>query len=119
MIFYDFSIKQNHLGITQAVFLWFIFGTTSPNLFFHRMCPPVFIPRPETEQLVSLVLQDKVFQSGAARLRVLEIGCGSGAVSLSLLSEAAGGPDGRRLRVTAVDQGGWPDFVKRSHLLGR
>ncbi len=61
-----------------------------------RMRPPVFIPRPETEELVGLVLQ---------RLRpghkVLEIGCGSGAVALSLLRE---GPSG--VEVTAVDRSG-------------
>lgn len=44
------------------------------------MCPPVFIPRPETEQLVDLVVE------GAPKNAViLEVGCGSGAVSLSLI----------------------------------
>lgn len=47
-----------------------------------KMVPPVFIPRPETEELVELILQqcdDKLTS------RFLEIGCGSGAISLSLL----------------------------------
>ncbi|NXA33394.1 HEMK1 methyltransferase, partial [Eudromia elegans] len=74
-----------------------------------KMRPPVFIPRPETEDLVSLVVQDGsrrheegnsgLLCAAAACLPViLEIGCGSGAVALSLL---------RRLpqsRVIAVDK---------------
>lgn len=54
---------------------------------FHRLtlkvAPPVFIPRPETEELVELAI-------GVLREmespRVLEIGCGSGAISLALLN---------------------------------
>lgn len=47
-----------------------------------QMRPPVFIPRPETEELVELVLQ----QIDVKRpLRFLEIGSGSGAISLALL----------------------------------
>ncbi|XP_055595544.1 MTRF1L release factor glutamine methyltransferase-like [Uranotaenia lowii] len=49
-----------------------------------KMAPPVFIPRPETEELVELILQqidtDKEF-------RFLEIGCGTGAIALSILSQ--------------------------------
>lgn len=47
-----------------------------------KMKPPVFIPRPETEELVELILQqtdDKI------TMRFLEVGCGSGAISLALL----------------------------------
>lgn len=47
-----------------------------------QMRPPVFIPRPETEELVELVLQ----QFDAKKpIRLLEVGCGSGAISLALL----------------------------------
>lgn len=47
-----------------------------------RLRPPVFIPRPETEQLVGLILA-----SAGEESSFLEIGCGSGAISLSLLKE--------------------------------
>lgn len=55
-----------------------------------KMRPPVFIPRPETEELVDLVLKDLQTQPGVgvdnnAQLTCLEVGCGSGAISLSLL----------------------------------
>ncbi|XP_038054356.1 MTRF1L release factor glutamine methyltransferase-like [Patiria miniata] len=56
--------------------------------------PPVFIPRPETEMLVDLILGH---YSEDSKLHFLEIGCGSGAISLSLLSELL------LARVTAVD----------------
>ena len=64
------------------------------------MKPPVFIPRPETEQLVSLVLEKCDFQSGG-KMRILEVGCGSGAVCLSLLKEA---PNADGISVTAIDR---------------
>lgn len=58
------------------------------------MRPPVFIPRPETEQLVEIILGE--MKEGPVRL--LEIGPGSGAISLSLLKSK---PD---LLVTAVER---------------
>ena len=68
------------------------------------MKPPVFIPRPETEQLVSLVLKKCDFRGGGGggdeKLRILEVGCGSGAVCLSLLKEAPA----ETIKVTAVDR---------------
>lgn len=47
-----------------------------------KMQPPIFIPRPETEELVELILQqcDDKFT-----MRFVEVGCGSGAISLALL----------------------------------
>lgn len=46
------------------------------------MVPPVFIPRPETEELVNLILQQIDITD---EINFLEIGCGSGAISLALL----------------------------------
>uniref|UniRef100_A0A182W7G6 peptide chain release factor N(5)-glutamine methyltransferase n=1 Tax=Anopheles minimus TaxID=112268 RepID=A0A182W7G6_9DIPT len=50
-----------------------------------KMIPPVFIPRPETEELVELILQQ---MDNEQETRFLEIGCGTGAISLSLLKHA-------------------------------
>lgn len=47
------------------------------------MQPPVFIPRPETEELVELILQQQIDLT--KRIRFLEIGSGTGAISLSIL----------------------------------
>ncbi|NWI49352.1 HEMK1 methyltransferase, partial [Calyptomena viridis] len=72
-----------------------------------KMRPPVFIPRPETEDLVSLVLQEesqKCWNSGLCfpvpvpHPVILEIGCGSGAIALSLLCKLP------QSRVIAVDK---------------
>ncbi|KAG7326443.1 hypothetical protein KOW79_009844 [Hemibagrus wyckioides] len=63
-----------------------------------KMRPPVFIPRPETEELVSLVLKDLRSQWGMRTLRCLEVGCGSGAISLSLLHSVP------QLKAFALDQ---------------
>ncbi|XP_030063071.1 MTRF1L release factor glutamine methyltransferase [Microcaecilia unicolor] len=65
------------------------------------MRPPVFIPRPETELLVALVIEEfqrKMKPRGAEHRdlaaaeasqypMILEVGCGSGAISLSLLKK--------------------------------
>lgn len=61
-----------------------------------KMRPPVFIPRPETEDLISLVLEEEsqkheeknsglCFPAAVPHPVILEIGCGSGAIALSLL----------------------------------
>ncbi|KAJ7424756.1 HemK methyltransferase family member 1 [Willisornis vidua] len=59
-----------------------------------KMRPPVFIPRPETEDLVSLVVEEESQKCANSGLGIpvpvphpviLEIGCGSGAIALSLL----------------------------------
>ncbi|KAM9226942.1 MTRF1L release factor glutamine methyltransferase [Leptosomus discolor] len=60
-----------------------------------KMRPPVFIPRPETEDLVSLVVEEEswkceknsglCFPVPVPHPVILEVGCGSGAVALSLL----------------------------------
>ncbi|NXJ64713.1 HEMK1 methyltransferase, partial [Rostratula benghalensis] len=62
-----------------------------------KMRPPVFIPRPETEDLVSLVVEEEsqkceknsglCFPFPIPRPVILEIGCGSGAIALSLLHQ--------------------------------
>ncbi|XP_020029981.1 MTRF1L release factor glutamine methyltransferase isoform X2 [Castor canadensis] len=56
-----------------------------------KMAPPVFIPRPETEELVEWVLEEIAQRSYVVKGQhgplILEVGCGSGAISLSLLSQ--------------------------------
>lgn len=47
-----------------------------------KMRPPVFIPRPETENLVDFILRD---YKSDRELNILEICCGSGAVSAAIL----------------------------------
>jgi release factor glutamine methyltransferase len=51
---------------------------------------PVLIPRPETEELVELVLASDLSSDGTERasggVRVLDVGCGSGAILAALLA---------------------------------
>ncbi|NXN92635.1 HEMK1 methyltransferase, partial [Rhinopomastus cyanomelas] len=73
-----------------------------------KMRPPVFIPRPETEDLVSLVVEEEsqkreknsglCFPVPTPHPMILEIGCGSGAIALSLLRKLP------QSRVIAVDK---------------
>lgn len=46
-----------------------------------KLVPPIFIPRPETEILVDIVLKHVLTTQSS---KVLEVGCGSGAISLAL-----------------------------------
>uniref|UniRef100_A0A8C4LYW1 peptide chain release factor N(5)-glutamine methyltransferase n=1 Tax=Equus asinus asinus TaxID=83772 RepID=A0A8C4LYW1_EQUAS len=68
-----------------------------------KMAPPVFIPRPETEELVEWVLEEVTQRSHVVGAQggplILEVGCGSGAISFSLLSQLP------QSRVIAVDKG--------------
>ncbi|KAI3369384.1 hypothetical protein L3Q82_007625 [Scortum barcoo] len=67
-----------------------------------KMRPPVFIPRPETEELVELVLTDLERKPSNGvddhHVTCLEVGCGSGAISLSLLKRLP------QLKAIALDQ---------------
>lgn len=48
-----------------------------------KLVPPVFIPRPETEIIVDIILK-RLSYLQEAHHEILEIGCGSGAISLAL-----------------------------------
>ncbi|XP_053577084.1 MTRF1L release factor glutamine methyltransferase isoform X2 [Bombina bombina] len=63
-----------------------------------RMRPPVFIPRPETEELVGVTLSGCSALQSSPDPVILEVGCGSGAVSLALLRKLP------QARVIAVDK---------------
>ncbi|XP_005410357.1 PREDICTED: hemK methyltransferase family member 1 isoform X5 [Chinchilla lanigera] len=56
-----------------------------------KMAPPVFIPRPETEELVEWVLEEMAQRPPLMEAQdgpwILEVGCGSGAISLGLLTQ--------------------------------
>ncbi|HFI0149743.1 TPA: peptide chain release factor N(5)-glutamine methyltransferase [Streptococcus suis] len=71
----------------------YIIGKTDFHGLEFAVDERVLIPRPETEELVDLVLQE----NSRADLRVLDIGTGSGAIAISL---AHARPD---WQVTAVD----------------
>lgn len=51
-----------------------------------RVGPGVFIPRPETEQVVQAVL-DRLSQHGPAQPRIADLGTGSGAIAAAIAAE--------------------------------
>nr|XP_012216990.1 PREDICTED: hemK methyltransferase family member 1 [Linepithema humile] len=61
-----------------------------------KLVPPIFIPRPETEILVDFVLK-RLSSSQAETCEILEIGCGSGAISLALAHAC------KKIKCTAID----------------
>ncbi|XP_044736816.1 MTRF1L release factor glutamine methyltransferase [Chrysoperla carnea] len=62
-----------------------------------KIKPPVFIPRPETEELVELVLKS-IEPMSKTDLKIADICCGSGAISLALLKA------NNKISVIAVDR---------------
>jgi release factor glutamine methyltransferase len=50
-----------------------------------KLRPPVLIPRPETEELVELVLRGAPKPRPGLHYHVLDVGCGSGAILVALL----------------------------------
>ena len=58
----------------------YILGSWQFREHLYKVRPPVLIPRPETEDLVDLVLQKEPCHGS-----FLDIGCGSGCVSVELL----------------------------------
>ncbi|MDO4511625.1 MAG: peptide chain release factor N(5)-glutamine methyltransferase [Bacteroidales bacterium] len=59
----------------------YIFGHTTFHGHEFKVTPATLIPRPETELLVDMIVDDA---HGAADLRVLDIGTGSGCIAISL-----------------------------------
>lgn len=66
--------------------LQYIMGGTSFYGYDIRINPSVLIPRPETELLVEKVLDD-IKASGKTDVRILEVGTGSGCISIALGKE--------------------------------
>uniref|UniRef100_A0A674K5C2 peptide chain release factor N(5)-glutamine methyltransferase n=1 Tax=Terrapene triunguis TaxID=2587831 RepID=A0A674K5C2_9SAUR len=78
------QIQQLSMKRLQRMPVQYVLGEWDFRELTLKMRPPVFIPRPETEDLVSLVLEEALQRSGSP---AVIIGCGSGAIALSLLSK--------------------------------
>uniref|UniRef100_A0A8C3F9P5 HemK methyltransferase family member 1 n=1 Tax=Chrysemys picta bellii TaxID=8478 RepID=A0A8C3F9P5_CHRPI len=89
------QIQQLSMKRLQRMPVQYVLGEWDFRELTLKMRPPVFIPRPETEELVSLVLEEELQRSGSPAVL---IGCGSGAIALSLLSKLP------KSRVIAVDK---------------
>ncbi|CAM9714048.1 unnamed protein product, partial [Ectocarpus fasciculatus] len=85
-----------HVPVQYLVGEWDFYGLTL------EMAPPTLIPRPETEELVEMILNDGTDssgdESGECGMRFLDVGSGTGALGLALLGELPSGA-----RCVAVD----------------
>lgn len=62
----------------------YIVGKTSFYGLEFEVNPDVLIPRPETEELVEWIIQSTKYEIGSTKLKVLDIGTGSGCIAISL-----------------------------------
>ena len=91
------SINDSVSRLLNHVPLQYVLGTACFMDMEFDVNPDVLIPRPETEELVSLMLKAFSEKKPKSKLRILDIGTGSGCIAISLkrfLPEA---------EVTAVD----------------
>lgn len=70
-----------------------------------EVAPGVLIPRPETEMLVDIGLNEirRLHEEGASQISVLDLGTGSGAIALAI-ANASKSIKGLQLEIVAVDQ---------------
>jgi len=82
------SLNKLCLQRLQRVPVQYVIGEWDFRYLNLEMRPPVFIPRPETEELVQLVARHHCLANNKdQQFSFLEVGCGSGAICLSILSE--------------------------------
>lgn len=84
-------------ALKKSVPIQYILGTAD---FYGRefaVNPSVLIPRPETEELVEIILKDVRQKKNAAPLKIVDIGTGSGCIAITLSAELS------EAEVTAVD----------------
>lgn len=62
----------------------YILGETNFYSLNFKVTPDVLIPRPETEELVEWIIQDATIQIDNKKIRILDIGAGSGCIAISL-----------------------------------
>jgi release factor glutamine methyltransferase len=72
----------NRLALQEPI--QYITGKTEFYDLTFQVRPGVLIPRPETEELVELILKDHCLSESKSSLRLLDIGTGSGCIAVSL-----------------------------------
>ncbi len=89
----DINISQEQRGLLQTALqalsqgepLQYVLGVCEFYGHPFKLIPPVLIPRPETEELVDWVVKEQAARRG----RLLDVGCGSGCIAISLALHTA------------------------------
>lgn len=84
--------RRQHEPIQYILGQWDFMG------YMIQVRPPLLCPRPETEELVELVLNDNMVQRNNKEiLRILDVGCGTGCIGIALADKLP------NARVDAID----------------
>jgi release factor glutamine methyltransferase len=81
------TIQSDVKKLIDSTPLSYLLGTAEFYGHTFTVTSDVLIPRPETEQLVELILQDLIRVSADQPIRLFEVGTGSGCIGTSLLYE--------------------------------
>lgn len=88
----DFEISKTNLEFLQKALIalkkqipiQYILGETEFYGLLFKVNKNVLIPRPETEELVTFILENSKLQTPNSKLTILDIGTGSGCIPISL-----------------------------------
>jgi release factor glutamine methyltransferase len=70
--------------LKKEIPIQYLLGKTSFYSLDFEVNSAVLIPRPETEELVEWIIKDGVFPRNDKKLKILDIGTGSGCIAISL-----------------------------------
>jgi release factor glutamine methyltransferase len=77
---WDLLLEQ----LKQEIPIQYLLGKTSFFGLDFEVNPAVLIPRPETEELVDWIIKSQKSEFGSQKIRILDIGTGSGCIAISL-----------------------------------
>ena len=77
-------IQNAHQRLIKKEPVQYIIGETSFFDLTFMVTPDVLIPRPETEELVQWIILDSQINPSNTKLKILDIGTGSGCIAISL-----------------------------------
>lgn len=84
-------------GLKKSVPVQYLLGTADFYGREFKVNPSVLIPRPETEELVDMILKDLRQKPATVPIHILDMGTGSGCIAITLAAELP------QAHVTAID----------------